>query len=386
MSKGKSWKRVLRWSIGIVVGLVLFLLVGLKLMYGGGSFYPDLGTKPLVPTNKVQVLTTLDFPPGMVVTSSKGRVFYTLHPFGKPERFTKAVLFELVKGKHVPYPSLRDQSKLFGMMGITVDRQNRLWAINPGATERRPTRLIAIDLNTNKIVLDHAFANGVAGLAQDLRVTRDGKTVFLADTGLMRFSSGSLIVFDVASRKSRTLLKGHSSMMAQNYKMRTKDGYHSIGYGLVTFAVGLDGIALSHDDKWLYFATMSHDSLYRIPVRALLNEKLSPKKLAATIEFLSKKPLSDGIEVDKRGNVYLTDVEHGRGLSVVTADRKLKTVVRDKRVIWADCVHIAADGSLYYTDSAIPAYLTEFLTPPSLKVLKAHRPYRIFRLEAPKLP
>ncbi|TNE50657.1 MAG: hypothetical protein EP343_07275 [Deltaproteobacteria bacterium] len=107
--------------------------------------------------------------------------------------------------------------------------------------------------------------------------------------------------------------------------------------------------------------------------------------MAKQVEFVSKKPLSDGIEIDDKNNVYLTDVEYGRGLSVVTADRKLKTVVQDKRMIWSDCVHIAKDGSIYYTDSAIPAYLTEFLTPPSLATLKAHRPYRIYKKQKPKL-
>ena len=380
----KMGKLIIR-ILGVLAGLMTLLLVVVKLVFGGGAFYPDLKTKPLVPAKKVEVLVELDYPPGMVVTAPGGRIFYTLHPFGKPERFTKAVLFELVNGKKVPYPSLEAQKKFIGMMGITIDKQKRLWLINPGQVERRPTRLYAIDLRKNKVVFEHSFANGVAGLAQDLRVTKDGKTVILADTGLMRFTSGALIVFDIQSKKARTLLKGHPSVMAQNLRMRTKKGTHSIAFGLITFAVGLDGIALTPDDKWLYYATMSHDSLYRIEMKYLLDEKLNPVELHKKIEFVSKKPLSDGIEIDKAGNVYITDVEDGRGLSVVTKDKKLKTVVRDKRMVWADCVHIDEKGAILYTDSAIPAYLPPFLTPPTKKTLKANRPYRIYRIQKPKL-
>ena len=90
-----SGRNILRVLAGLL-GLFVVVLVGVKLLYGGGSFYPDLSTKPLVPVSQVEVLVELDHPPGMVVTAPKGRIFYTLHPFGKPERFTKAALFELV--------------------------------------------------------------------------------------------------------------------------------------------------------------------------------------------------------------------------------------------------------------------------------------------------
>jgi len=267
-------------------------------------------------------------------------------------------------------------------MGITIDAQERLWLVIPGQMKGKATRLVAIDLANDAIVFEHALPKGIGGLAQDLRVSRDGKAIYLADTGLMRFTSGYLVVFDVPSKKARALLKGHPSIEAQAWKMRTRRGSHSLGYGLITFAVGLDGIALSPDGKWLYYATMSHDSLYRIPTMALRDESLSREALAKKIEFVSKKPLSDGIDIDAKGNVYLTDVDTGRGLSMVTPTGELKTLFRDRRVIWADCVHVAKDGKIYMTDSGIPSYLDPLLRPPSKQTLQKAGPFRIFVLPA----
>lgn len=378
----RSRLRLFGVLFGGMVGIVLLALVGIKVMYGGGALYPDVDTKPPLSQGKAKVLTELPLPPGMVVTSPKGRIFFTYHPFGEPLRFAKGVLFELVGTKRVPFPSISIQKELEGMMGITIDKQERLWLVIPGQMKNRPTRVMAIDLPSKKVVFSHKLPKGVGGLAQDLRVSSDGKTVYLADTGLMRWTSGYIVVLDVASKHSRVLLKGHPSMMAQNWRMRTHRGTHSLGFGLITFAVGLDGIALSPDGKWLYYASMSHDSLYRVETKHLLDQARTRAQLEKDIQFVSKKPLSDGIAFDTKGNLFLTDVEAGRGLSVLQPNGKMRTFFRDERVVWADCVHVANDGTIYMTDSAIPAYLDPLMRPPTKATLQNAGPYRIYVLPA----
>jgi hypothetical protein len=44
---------------------------------------------------------------------------------------------------------------------------------------------------------------------------------------------------------------------------------------------------------------------------------------------------------------------------------------------------MAADGSVWLTDSGIPAYLHPLALPPSLEALSAKRPYGIYRLDKP---
>ncbi len=89
--------------------------------------------------------------------------------------------------------------------------------------------------------LDHLMDALAHGKAQDLRVAPDGKTIYLADTGLFAFTPASLIVFDVASRTHRSVLTSHPSTQPQDWVIWTKFGPHKLVYGLVTFVVGVDG-------------------------------------------------------------------------------------------------------------------------------------------------
>ena len=58
-------------------------------------------TAPSLPGSALEVVVNLDFPPGNIAVSRTGRVFFTLHPDGKPPH--KVV--ELIDGRPTPYPS-----------------------------------------------------------------------------------------------------------------------------------------------------------------------------------------------------------------------------------------------------------------------------------------
>ena len=48
--------RVLLWSLGGAVVLVIALLVGVRVLYGGGRVYPDLSTPPRLAADRLEVL------------------------------------------------------------------------------------------------------------------------------------------------------------------------------------------------------------------------------------------------------------------------------------------------------------------------------------------
>lgn len=276
----------MKWLFRIVLFLLLgfgALLAYLKVVHGGGEFYPDVSTAPQIEASRISAPIELPYPPGMVASSTDGRLFYTYHMLHKPERFTDATVFEWVNGQGVPFPSLELQKRFHGAMGITADQQNRLWMVIPGALEGKLTQLLAIDRSSGELLVDYQFAKGIAGFAQDMRVSPDGKTVYLADTGMFRFTDAGLVVFDVASSSARAVLNGHESVSPQDWVMRKPDGQpHRLAFGLLTFVVGVDGIALSNDGQWLYYGTMSHDSLYRIPTAMLRDVSAAEADVAAS--------------------------------------------------------------------------------------------------------
>lgn len=363
-----------------VLALILAAgLLWLKLVHGGGQRYPGVNTPPLSAPSALETVVTMDLPPGNVAVSADGRIFVNVHPFAQARRFGASTLFEVVNGKLEAFPSAEAQAGFQGVFGMTVDRQQRLWLIEPAGLDHERTRLSAFDLKTRQRVYEHAFDKGVLPFAQDLRVTPDGTQVVLADTGLFRFTKPSLAVFEPASGRLVVRLAEHPSTQPQSWVTQTPFGPHKLAFGLVSFVVGVDGIEISADGQWLYYAAMNHNRLYRVPLRALGDAAVPEAQLVGLIEDLGAKPLSDGITLDAQGRVILTDIEHG-GLMRREADGRLVTLVSDPKVIWADGVVVAADGSILFTDSAIPAYIDPLARPPKAEKLAAGRPYRVLRL------
>lgn len=382
----RGWAKLFG-ALGIVL-LVAMLLVAVRVRFGGGERYADLSTAPLVPAEAVTPLVKLDYPPGNVAIAGDGRTFFNYHPFVKAERFSPATVFELINGVARPYPDAAFQARYQGVFGMTADRQGRLWFIEPASIDHERTRLLAFDLSSNKLVFEHWFAPNEARFAQDLRVSPDGQTVYLADTGLFRFTAASLYVLDVASKSHRRVLSASPTAQPEDWIIHTRFGAHKLGFGLIAFAVGLDGLELSADGTWLYYGAMSHSRLYKVPTAALRDPKLSEADLAKQIVELGVKPLSDGISLDAQGRVLITDIEHG-GIARFDPGAQagkaaaLTTLTRSPAVIWADGVVLSPGGDIVFTDSAIPAYVDQLGRPPAHEKLIANRPYYLYRFRAP---
>jgi len=265
-------------------------------------------------------------------------------------------------------------------MGITIDHQQRFWIVIPGELKGQRTRLIAIDLDSKVSVLDYYFHEGEAKGAQDMRISKDGKTVFLADPGLLKIRESSLITLDLETKKSRTVLRGHPSVSPQNWTIRKTDGHpYRLVFNLISFAAGADGIAISNDSKWIYYAAISNDSLYRIPTSALLDTGLTKDDLTKHIELVGRKPLNDGIEVLPNNNVLITDIENG-GIALLSPEGELKTITKDPKVDWADSAAVTPDGAIWFTDSQLTKFYNQFMRPPTEEELRQNGPYPIYRI------
>ena len=359
----------------LLILLILGLIAGsvLRLRYGGGEPYEDLSTTPLLVEEALEVVLHYPEPIGNVAVSPEGRIFFTVHPESRPPGNR---LLEWVDAAAVPYPSGTVQPHLFDtVLGIAIDRFNRLWSIDNGNHGFGTARLLAFDLATGDIVHDHEFHPDIApagSFLQDLQVSGDGQTVFIADASIWR-KSPAIVVYDVQRRSARRALESHASVSAENYLIRTPARDMRFVGGLVSLRAGVDGIALDTDSEWLYFAAMNNSSLYRVRVRDLLNETLPPRQLENEVERVSDKPLSDGLSADLAGNVYVTDVEHGSVMRV-TPGRALETVIRSPQIRWADALSFGPDGWLYLADSAIPE---QVLKP--REHIRNQGPYHIFR-------
>lgn len=371
--------RIVRFICFALIGLVALALVVVKVFFGGGQPYPNVSTAPL--RSDLEVAIELPFPSGMVAVGPEGQIYYTYHPFHAPQDHTDALLFEWRDGQSVPIAQGLG-NRLHGIFGITVDSRGWIWAVRPGAMEGRPTEVLAINPISGAITFEFQFADGMGGFAQDLRVSDDLRHVYLADTGLLRFTSAALIVLDTESREAHSVLVDHESTAPQNWVMRRTDGsLYRLGYGLVTFQVGVDGLEVSEDGAWLVYATMTHDSVYRVPTELIKDPAVSPETLEAAIERIGPGPMSDGIALDASGAVILTDVENGGLMRLY--DGQLTTLVQDDAINWADSVAVTPSGDIWFTDSALTALLDQFGNPPTRTEIEAAAPFAIYRLPSP---
>jgi len=347
----------------------------LRVRYGPGDPYPDLSTPPILDEAALEEVLSYPEPIGNVAVSAGGRIFFTVHPESRPQGNK---LLEWVDGAAVPYPSGTVQPHLFDtVLGLVIDRRNLLWTIDNGNHGFGSPRLLGFDLATGNIVHDYKFRPEIAprgSFLQDLQVSADGRTIFIADASVWR-QRPALIVYDVATRSARRVLEAHHSVTAQNLLVSTPIRDMQFLGGLVSLKTGVDGITIDSENEWLYFAAINHSGLFRARVRDLVNPTLPPHQLENEVERYSDKPLSDGLSSDLSGNVYVTDVEHG-SVFVVGKDRKLTTLIRSPRIRWADGLSFGPDGWLYLADSAIPEQVLK-----SREYMRSRGPYFIYRFK-----
>ncbi|MEM7214328.1 MAG: L-dopachrome tautomerase-related protein [Pseudomonadota bacterium] len=367
-----------RWIKRIFLALALLIagLIGfLYYHFGGGKPYVDLTTAPLLPQGTIEVAVTSDRPIGNATVSADGRIFYTIHPESNP---TGPKLYEWVDGKAVPYPNPEEQESFFETpLGVVVDARERLWVMDPGTHGTGTPSLTAFDLETDELVHRREFSSDVAPIGsflQDMQVSTDGKWVYIADVGFWAKRPG-IVVYNTETQKSWRVFDRHESVYPQNILIRTQIKDMAFFGGLLEMKTGIDGIALSRDNRWLYYGTMNHDTLYRLPVSVLQQESATDTEVEEVLEAVGKKPLNDGLSIDDQNNVFITDIEYQAVLKMAP-DGTLTTVVKDDRIRWADGLSFGPDGWLYLADSAIPHIVLQ-----NAEHHQANAPYYIWRFK-----
>lgn len=368
--------KYLKWGIGLLLGIVAVGALFLYLRYGGGQPYSYEPGPPLLEKSALETVIAYPEPIGNVAVSqdSNARVFFTIHPESRPGP-TK--LLEIIEGQAEPYPSVVAQKELITPLGLYVDQQQRLWVIDHGNHGFDGARLLAYDLQRDTKILEYIFPPEVAekgSFFNDLSVTPDGRYVFVADVSFFG-KKPSLIVFDVRQQRARSLLDGHHSVTNQGYLPVTPSKKMRFFGGLVDLMPGIDGLDVSPDGQFVYYAAMSHDSLYRVPVAACTD--FDNDNVAQSVEAIGRKPLSDGIRVGDDHTTYITDVEH-QGVAVVGPNGETETLIQHENIRWADGLSFGGDGYCYLADSAIPEQMLRSKTH-----MERQKPYYIFRFRVP---
>lgn len=317
--------------------------------------------RSLVPVGSIEEVAAFQGPgPSGIVVTPNGRTFvgFPRHAIDHPGM----TLGELVNGKLLPYPSasvsqpsaLADREKLISVHGMTLDSQGRLWLIDDGKRAGHEgiapgaAKVVGIDLNSNTIVASVVLKDALLqdSHMNDLRIdlTHGSQgTAYVADSSFGE--SPALVVVDLASGRQRRVLADDPSIKAQADFVTQLDGVPMRYQGNKTVFPhgGVDSLALTADGTRLYYSPLTGRHLWSLPTAALSDFTLNDRQLASQIRDEGEKVMTDGMDIDRQGRLYLTDAEHHQVLRR-WPDGHLEVVLRDPRLVWPDGLFVTADA------------------------------------------
>ncbi|WP_240635483.1 SMP-30/gluconolactonase/LRE family protein [Hymenobacter rigui] len=319
-----------------------------------------------------------------VAVSQQNRIFVT---FPKKPKDYDFGLAEIVDGQRRPFPdalwnqwdSTKAASRWVNVQALFVDRNDHLWVLDPAnpddeAPLKEGVKLVHINLATNKVERIYRFEDlprERSGL-NDVRVDTEQQVAYLSDPKL-----AALVVLDLRTGRSRLVLQGHKSVLAAPGFVLRIDGKEVKDKNGKPFSSNVNGIALTHDFRYLYYRAINQTKLYRIATEALRDASLSPAQVAAQVEEIGEVGISHGMLADAAGNVYLTD-SPGHAVRRVTPAGRLETVVQDARLLWPDSFGLGPGGYLYLTAAQIER------TPKwNNGQDRVEYPFRLFRMKLP---
>jgi sugar lactone lactonase YvrE len=320
-----------------------------------------------------------------VAVSRDGRLF-TNYPYWS-DIYQHALVEIKPVNQKVPYPNADMNSwkpgdnglnKWVCVQAVYIDDANNMWVVDPAAPKMGPVyqnsyKLVKISLATNTVQRTYTFT-GVADVnsyINDVRVDTARQFAYLTNS-----SEGGIVVADLNTGNSRQLLMAHYSVKSDPAYTFIVDGKELRKNGQ-PMKFNSDGIALSPDREWLYYKPLTDDKLYRIRTEYLRNASMGDAEISAKVEDLGRFSSSDGMIFDKKGNLYLGDVQNYR-IVRISPDLKMTTIIQDSRLIWPDSYSISDDGFLYISCSQInkqPEY--------NEGVNRRTSPYTIYRMKLP---
>jgi sugar lactone lactonase YvrE len=239
------------------------------------------------------------------------------------------------------------------VQSVVADGHGNLWVLDPAAPGNEKViaggpKLVRIELATNKVAQVIRFGEDVAlqgSYLNDVRFHPNGHLAFITDSG----ARGSIVVVDLASGKSRSVLDGHPSTQPDKAVEVTIDGKKLQRVDGRGFLVAADGIALSRDGKTLYWQPLTSRTLYSIDTALLGSD--DPEEAGKKVVRVGTSNLADGLLISRDDKLFLTSPEDN---SVRMWDgSRSRVIVQDDRLRWPDSLAEADDGSIYVTASRI---------------------------------
>jgi sugar lactone lactonase YvrE len=302
---------------------------------------------PAAPTPAV----SLAIGPGNLTILPDGRRVLSLHQWFLPP---KPVMELDAQGRLVDFPRPGDQPLpvLATVLGIKSDTAGTLYILDNGIQGKVTPKVVVYDAPRGRLVRTIPLPVGVTdtnSFINDVAIDARRGRLYLSDPagGI----NAALIVVNLADGTARRVLHGHESVRAADtaWTVLGKPLLSRVPTGpeagtLRHPPVGVDGIAIDYNHEYVYLAPFDGRTMYRVRAADLAAATTDTAGLAARVERYATKPPSDGMVLDRAGNLYLGDLTRN-ALGVIGPDRRYRELAAG--LPWVDDFEFAPDGTLY---------------------------------------
>lgn len=301
-----------------------------------------------------EIHARLDQGPGNVTVTGTGRVIFSQHPFYGP---ADSVVELKGGGAPTPFPNaaLNDRGgpsalKLDSVLGLRAAADGVVWMLDNGMRGGMTPKLVGWDTvsdRLHRVIYLGSEAAPKDQFVNDFAVDLAHKRIFISDPA--GGADAGIIVVDLETGAARRVLQGHPSVLPENVDLvidgrpvEMKDAQGN----RVRPHIGVNPITEDVRNEWVYFGPMHGHGLYRVKAADLADDQLPPAALAQRVERYADKPISDGISIDRDGNIYLGELAEN-AIGVITPDRKYKRLAQCPNLSWVDSLSFGPDGKLY---------------------------------------
>ncbi|MDO7842499.1 L-dopachrome tautomerase-related protein [Sphingomonas immobilis] len=335
-------------------------LTGLAIGAAGAATLPAAAVQAQAAASPLTVAARSPWLVNAVAVNDGGTMFLGLPRFGAAVETPSLARVEK-DGSLTPFPGGawngwkpgNDGRDAFVMVNaIHIFDDNTLWIVDQGAPSgSKPApgaqKLVRLDSRNGSLLTVLRFGDDIlppGAQLNDLRI--HDQMLYVTDSGL-----GGIIVHDLTTNQTLRRLSGHAMTTATAAPLKGKGGRILADARGKRPNVQSDGIELSVDGLWLYWATPT-GPFRRISTAALADTRLSDEQLGRLVETIAEIPTIGGNAIDTLGNLYLSDCETRR-ITVATPGGARAMLVADDRLSSPDAIFIDKNRRLYLPASQI---------------------------------